>query len=235
WPPSKPALILPLPERAKEPLWPRPAVLPRPEPMPRPTRLRSARAPSAGESVFMRMSYSSTRTRQWTLLISPRTCGLSLSSRTSFRSEAGLDLALARAREGALVAAAGGLAQAGTDAATDALALGARALGGRKCIHAHVLFLHTDEVVDLVDQSTDLRAVLEFPDIVQFVQAQRLDRQAMLRLRAAQALDQAHLDGAAVGFVLSHAAGPPPSCRAWPRCGPANASPSAPSAWRAPG
>src|SRR5690606_38107600 len=61
WPPSKPALILPLPERANEPLWPRPAVLPRPEPMPRPTRLRSVRAPSAGESVFMRMSYSSTR------------------------------------------------------------------------------------------------------------------------------------------------------------------------------
>src|SRR3990167_2649237 len=52
WPPSKPALILPLPERANEPLWPRPAVLPRPEPMPRPTRLRSARAPSAGLRVF---------------------------------------------------------------------------------------------------------------------------------------------------------------------------------------
>src|SRR3546814_5446054 len=79
---------------------------------------------------------------------------------------------------------------------SDLLALLARALGGRKCVHAHVLFLHTDEVMDLVDQSTDLRAVLEFPDIVQFVEAQRLDRQAVLRLRAAQALDQAHLDGA---------------------------------------
>src|SRR3546814_12920529 len=77
--------------------------------------------------------------------------------------------------------------------------------------------------MDLVDQSTDLRAVLEFPDIVQFVEAQRLDRQAVLRLRAAQALDQAHLDGAALAFVLSHAAGPPPSCRAWPRCGSATA------------
>src|SRR3546814_8511254 len=71
--------------------------------------------------------------------------------------------------------------------------------------------------MDLVDQFTDLRAVLEFPDIVQFVEAQRLDRQAVLRLRAAQALDQPHLDGAALAFVLSHAAGTPPSCRAWPR------------------
>ena len=52
WPPSKPALILPLPARANEPLWPRPAVLPRPEPMPRPTRVRSLRAPSAGLSVL---------------------------------------------------------------------------------------------------------------------------------------------------------------------------------------
>src|SRR5690606_11911504 len=142
--------------------------------------------------------------------------------------EAGLDLALARARKRTLVAAAGGLAQARTDAPADALALLAGALGGRKCIHAHVLFLHTDEVVDLVDQSTDLRAVLEFPDIVQFVQAQRPDRQAVARLGAAQALDQAHLDGAALALVLSHAAGPPPSCRAWPRCGPANASRSGP-------
>src|SRR6187402_3494349 len=55
WPPSKPALILPLPERANEPLWPRPAVLPRPEPMPRPTRTRSLRAPSAGLRVFIFM------------------------------------------------------------------------------------------------------------------------------------------------------------------------------------
>src|SRR3546814_19272898 len=53
WPPSKPALILPLPERANEHLWPRPAVLPRPEPMPRPTRLRSCRAPSVGPNVFI--------------------------------------------------------------------------------------------------------------------------------------------------------------------------------------
>src|SRR3546814_4307071 len=49
--------------------------------------------------------------------------------------EAGLDLALARARERALEAAAGGLAQARNDATTDALALLARALGGRKCGH----------------------------------------------------------------------------------------------------
>src|SRR5690606_36305653 len=149
--------------------------------------------------------------------------------------EAGLDLALARARERDLVAAAGGLAQARTDAAADALALLAGTLGGRKCVHAHVLFLHTDEVVDLVDQSTDLRAVLEFPDIVQFDEAEGLHRQAMLRLRATQALDQAHLDGAALALVLSHAAGPPPSCRAWPRSAPANAFRSGPRAWRAPG
>src|SRR3546814_10687506 len=118
---------------------------------------------------------------------------------------------------------------------SDLLALLARALGGRKCVHAHVLFLHTDEVMDLVDQSTDLRAVLEFPDIVQFVEAQRLDRQAVLPLRAAQALDQAHLDGAALAFVLSHAAGPPPSCRAWPRFGSATGFRSVRGAFRAPG
>src|SRR5690606_35638266 len=52
--------------------------------MPRPTRTRSVRAPSAGLRVFMRMlDYSSTRTGYWTLLIRPRTCGLSFSSRTS--------------------------------------------------------------------------------------------------------------------------------------------------------
>src|SRR5690606_2776242 len=88
WPPSKPALILPLPERAKDPLWPRPAVLPRPEPMPRPTRTRSVRAPGAGCRVL------------------------------SFIC----------------------------------------------------LFLDPDQVMDLVDQSTDLRAVLEFTDGVELVQ-----------------------------------------------------------------
>src|SRR5690606_16942012 len=122
WPPSKPALILPLPDRANEPLWPRPAVLPRPEPMPRPTRVRSLRAPSAGLSVLSFMC----------------------------------------------------------------------------------LFLDPDQVVDLVDQATDLGAVLQFADVVELVQAERAHRQAMLRLRAAQALHQAHLDGAAGGFVLSH-------------------------------
>src|SRR5688572_20305786 len=52
--------------------------------------------------------------------------------------EARLDLALAGTGEGALVAAARGLAEAGTDAATDALALGAGAGGGLEGIHAHV-------------------------------------------------------------------------------------------------
>jgi hypothetical protein len=48
--------------------------------------------------------------------------------------EAGLDLALAGARERALVAAAGGLAEAGTDAAADALALGAGASAGLRVL-----------------------------------------------------------------------------------------------------
>src|SRR5690606_16492983 len=97
WPPSKPALILPLPARANEPLWPRPAVLPRPEPIPRPTRVRSVRAPGAGLRSLRRkvmIDYSSTLTRYWTLLIRPRTCGLSFSSRTSlslFRPSARTD------------------------------------------------------------------------------------------------------------------------------------------------
>src|SRR5690606_21974596 len=102
WPPSKPALILPLPERANVPLWPRPAVLPRPEPMPRPTRVRSARAPFAGLRVFIRM----------TLLLDP------------------------------------------------------------------------DQVLDLVDQATHLRAVLQFTDVVDLVQAQRAHRQAVAALGA---------------------------------------------------
>ena len=51
--------------------------------------------------------------------------------------EAGLDLALAGARERTLVAAAAGLAQAGTDAATDALRRLASALGGAQSIHFH--------------------------------------------------------------------------------------------------
>src|SRR3546814_2617749 len=90
------------------------------------------------------------------------------------------------------------------------------------------------------DLSTDLRAVLQLTDAVQLGQAERLDREAMTPLAAAQALDQAHLDGAATGLaggvlVLSHAAGPPPSCRAWPRCGSATAFRSGRGALRAPG
>src|SRR5690606_36483619 len=79
------------------------------------------------------------------------------------------------------------------------------------------LFLDPGQVVDLVDQATDLRAVLEFADGVELAQAQGLDGQAMLGLRATQALDQAHLDGADSGFVLSHGRCPPASCRAWLR------------------
>src|SRR5690606_6092086 len=138
-PPSKPALIVPLPARANEPLWPRPQVLPSPEPMPRPTRFGAWRAPSAGLRVFIFM-------------------------------ESVLDL---------------------------------------------------DQVVQLVDQATHLRAVLQHADAVELAQAERLHRQAMARLGAAQAPDQADLDGV---FVVSHESGPPPSCRAWPRSWPASAS-----------
>src|SRR5688500_11302127 len=152
WPPSKPALILPLPLRANEPLWPRPAVLPRPEPMPRPTRLRSPRAPLAGLSEL------------------------------SFIC----------------------------------------------------LLLDADEIVDLVDQATDLRAVLQLAHVVQLVQAQRLHRQAVLGLGAAQALDQADLDRAAV-LSRGHGGSPRPSCRAWPRSCPAKSLLPGPSRWRAPG
>src|SRR5215217_178362 len=61
WPPSKPGLILPLPVRAYEPLWPRPAVLPRPEPMPRPTRRRAFLAPAAGLMLFSSIASISRR------------------------------------------------------------------------------------------------------------------------------------------------------------------------------
>src|SRR3546814_1246669 len=54
--------------------------------------------------------------------------------------EAGLDLALARARARALVAAPGGLSPARTYASPPALALLARAPGGRQCVHPPILF-----------------------------------------------------------------------------------------------
>src|SRR5258708_6988300 len=54
-PPSKPTLWKP-PERARWPLWPRPAVLPQPEPTPRPTRCRSLFDPGAGFRVLSFMS-----------------------------------------------------------------------------------------------------------------------------------------------------------------------------------
>src|SRR3954447_26076923 len=55
WPPSKPTLWKP-PERARWPLWPRPAVLPQPEAPPRPTRCRSLLEPGAGFSSLSFMS-----------------------------------------------------------------------------------------------------------------------------------------------------------------------------------
>ena len=53
--------------------------------------------------------------------------------------ESGLDLALARTRERTLVAAAGGLAQARADAATDALAVLACAIRWLECVQSHVI------------------------------------------------------------------------------------------------
>ena len=65
-------------------------------------------------------------------------------------SKPALILPLPRARERTLVAAAGGLAEARTDAAADALAILARAVGGLECIELHVdLLLDPDQVVDL--------------------------------------------------------------------------------------
>src|SRR4249919_1227869 len=129
WPPSKPGLILPLPARANEPLWPRPAVLPRPEPMPRPTRLRSVRAPSAGLRVLSFMRFFSL-------------------GRTS-----GLD---------------------------------------------------ADQVMQLVDEATDGRRVLQLAHVVDLAQAEGLHRQAVALLAAAQTLDQAHTDGGG-GVLVSRA------------------------------
>src|SRR5690606_12006407 len=57
------------------------------------------------------------------------------------------------------------------------------------------LFLNLDEVVDLVDQAANLRAVLQFTHIVELVQAQGTHRQAVTRLGATQASHQADLDG----------------------------------------
>ena len=57
--------------------------------------------------------------------------------------ELGLDLALARTGEGTLVAAAGGLAKAGADAASNASALLAGAVGGLESVQAHVRYSST--------------------------------------------------------------------------------------------
>src|SRR6478735_2372682 len=58
--------------------------------------------------------------------------------------ETGLDLALAGARELALVATAGGLAETGTDAATDADTILAGTFGGLECVETHVDRLQKD-------------------------------------------------------------------------------------------
>ena len=54
-----------------------------------------------------------------------------------------LDLALAGARERALVAATRGLAQAGTDTTADAGAFGTGAVGGLQCVETHVDYSST--------------------------------------------------------------------------------------------
>src|SRR5690606_32986008 len=79
------------------------------------------------------------------------------------------------------------------------------------------LFLNLDEVVDLVDQAANLRAVLQFTHIVELAQAQGAHRQAVAGLGTTKATHQAHLDGLVGG--ISHGSDPPPSCRAWPRYG----------------
>src|SRR6185436_631001 len=61
-PPSKPTLWNP-PERARWPLWPRPAVLPQPEPTPRPTRWRLLFEPGAGLRLLSFMNRSARGSR----------------------------------------------------------------------------------------------------------------------------------------------------------------------------
>src|SRR5690554_8238124 len=95
---------------------------------------------------------------------------------------------------------------------------------GLRVLRRMLLLLDPDQVLDLVDQAPHLRAVLQLTDVVDPAQAQRVHRQAVATLGALQALDQAHLDGATLRFVLSHGEFPPPSCRAWPRSCPASAS-----------
>src|SRR6185312_1975843 len=144
--------------------------------------------------------------------------------------EAGLDLAAAGARVLALVAAAGGLAQARADAAPDAHAITTRALCGFQCIEFHRSVLDANQVVHGLDQTAHLRAVLQFAHVVGLVQTERLDAQAMPALHAAQAADQAHLYRAGgICILLSHCPAPlRPSCRAWPRCAQAKPSISGP-------
>src|SRR5690606_5028600 len=62
------------------------------------------------------------------------------------------------------------------------------------------LLLDPHQVVELVDEAADLRAVLQLADVVELVQAQGADRQTVTGLGAAQAAHQAHLDGL-VGLV----------------------------------
>ncbi|KAG0928774.1 hypothetical protein G6F31_017592 [Rhizopus arrhizus] len=110
--------------------------------------------------------------------------------------EASLDLAATRTGARTRVAAAGSLAQARADTATDAGALGAGARCRAQFIETQShdrLLLNLDEVVNGVDQTANLRAVLQFTHIVELVQAQRTHRQAVTRLGTTQAAHQAHL------------------------------------------
>src|SRR5690606_13662233 len=150
--------------------------------------------------------------------------------------EAGLDLATALAGERTLVAATGSLAQARTDTTTDAGTLGTSARSRAEVIETQshdLLLLNLDQVGHLVDQTANLRAVLQGTNRVQLVQAQSLHRQAVTLLGATQTTDQT--DGDGLDVVISHGSDPPPSCRAWQQCGPATGLRTGPSGLHGPG
>ena len=126
--------------------------------------------------------------------------------------EARLDLALAGARELALVAAAGGLAEAGTDAATDAHAIFAGTRGWLQCVETHGFDSSyagayapssiADQVADLVDQTAHRRRICQFAHVVQLAQAERAHAETMAPLAAVRALEQTHAQLRACRFRL---------------------------------
>src|SRR5215831_7906310 len=101
-----------------------------------------------------------------------------------------------------------------------------RATGARP----YALLLDPHEVADRIHKTADLRRILQLAHVVELVQAERLDAQAVLPLAAVHALVQAHLDRAC-RFCLSLGHNHPPrspSCHAWRRCAPASPSAAGP-------